>query len=1040
MSVFSDVKNWMRQPECLKLKYDMFPDPNGEAVRQEDFFFNVTCCGYCEVAADKVDVYYWPTPNADTSCQSIVGDEVSNIADGATTNAQGDAYWGCMYTIPVRERDHFSDSLDFLITASLTTIESMTFKAYVYNPWDPSPCGNITSSASPQFNQTTRVPNNTATLRPRAHSLLAGGNVSTAVLGTFTFTSPSIYVGFKGLRGGDNCGSTSIPTTTVAFDPGELSTIVGPVEVAFSSSKVFNPADLPCPPQSVMSENWYTPLPGVPYRPYFAFPEKIRRVIPDFAYCNAFYFNAFDPPRTLKPVDALDPPTTTVHPTPTSQAPRPNSVLDPGPTKTPSKMDPGRPIFPQLGHATHGSDPKQADSRGASGAIGNLGAGGNAGTGGDPSLGGVSGAGENSAAGRDPDTSSGDGNQPSAVAIGAESATPTTKDSKAQQPVIPGQSTPQSNPSGGSVHGDLGQGGGSPGNGISGSDSQGSTPQASDPQSGDPQSGDPQGGDSQGGNSLGSDAQNGDPQGSNGQGSVNLGSAGSSDPGSSGPGSDPGSSGSLGSDSHGSNPSSNPQLSGDEDGSPTTIQLGRESHTGPTTIHLGNEGGKQTAKGAAAFGPGFDAPLIHPGQPGQLADPGSNVDSNGQPSVVTIASEFLTISNPSAVPIAGTVLTPGGQGVHVGGTPVTLGPSGNLVIGSSARHVASRSVLTIAGNIVTANPTSFSIAGTVVQAGQPAVTVSGVAVSLGTSGNLVVGGNTRPTPPLAITTNGITATFARNSQVAVDGSTLSVGGPGVTVGGKHVSVGASGLIIGSTTIAIPTPASAGTTSFILTTDGVAVTIAPNSQVAVDGSTLSVGGPGVTVSGKPVSVGSAGLIIGSNTIAIPTPASPVNGGASSVLTVDGQVITFLQSSRVAVDGQTLRIGEQAATIDGSILMSVGSSGLVIGSDSIASPIFPAATSSPSVLATDGQIVSSRPSTLIVIDGTTLSDGGPAATITASGTVEIVSLGPGGLVIGSGTSSLPVESTPTSTVKGGSGKTTAINWWSLLGGLMVMVMLL
>ena len=192
ISVFLEVKSWMRQPECLKLHHDMFPDPNHEAVFQEDLFFNVTCCGYCQVIAEKVDVYYWPLPDADTSCQSIVGDEVSSVADGATTNGNGDVYWGCTYSVPERDRDNFSNSLSLLTTASLTTIASLKFKAYAFNPWDPSPCMNITSSGSPQFNQTTAVPNNAITLRPRAHSLLAGDNISTAVLGTYTLYVPRV--------------------------------------------------------------------------------------------------------------------------------------------------------------------------------------------------------------------------------------------------------------------------------------------------------------------------------------------------------------------------------------------------------------------------------------------------------------------------------------------------------------------------------------------------------------------------------------------------------------------------------------------------------------------------------------------------------------------------------------------------------------------------------------------------------------------------------------------------------------------------------
>ena len=38
----------------------------------------------------------------------------------------------------------------------------------------------------------------------------------------------------------------------LAFVPGELSTIIGPVDGRFSSSRAFDPDDLPCPPKSIM--------------------------------------------------------------------------------------------------------------------------------------------------------------------------------------------------------------------------------------------------------------------------------------------------------------------------------------------------------------------------------------------------------------------------------------------------------------------------------------------------------------------------------------------------------------------------------------------------------------------------------------------------------------------------------------------------------------------------------------------------------------------------------------------------------------------
>lgn len=63
-------------------------DGNDANVIKEDLFLNQTCCdglSYCEVAADQVDVYYWSKPDANTSCQSIIGDGVSDLAVGATT-------------------------------------------------------------------------------------------------------------------------------------------------------------------------------------------------------------------------------------------------------------------------------------------------------------------------------------------------------------------------------------------------------------------------------------------------------------------------------------------------------------------------------------------------------------------------------------------------------------------------------------------------------------------------------------------------------------------------------------------------------------------------------------------------------------------------------------------------------------------------------------------------------------------------------------------------------------------------------------------
>ena len=74
-------------------------------------------------------------------------------------------------------------------------------------------------------------------------------------------TSPSIYVNFYSLSATDDCGYVGgkqeiIESTILAFEPGELSTVAGPL-VSFVNGKdkatsVYDFADLPCPPTSVM--------------------------------------------------------------------------------------------------------------------------------------------------------------------------------------------------------------------------------------------------------------------------------------------------------------------------------------------------------------------------------------------------------------------------------------------------------------------------------------------------------------------------------------------------------------------------------------------------------------------------------------------------------------------------------------------------------------------------------------------------------------------------------------------------------------------
>ena len=176
LKVFPNLKDWMRSEECD----DGFKDYQRSIGNGNDFPDNETsiCCNTCYINADDVDIYYWPVPNADTSCLNIIGDKVDPPLYGATTDANKTTYWGCTPTTPLAGKT-------IITTARMTSIGSVTFKQSLFNPWSGDPCGATsvttgTSSAMPVKN-----------LQVRGHSLIAsasGGNGSATIVTTNGFT------------------------------------------------------------------------------------------------------------------------------------------------------------------------------------------------------------------------------------------------------------------------------------------------------------------------------------------------------------------------------------------------------------------------------------------------------------------------------------------------------------------------------------------------------------------------------------------------------------------------------------------------------------------------------------------------------------------------------------------------------------------------------------------------------------------------------------------------------------------------------------
>lgn len=379
-------------------------------------------------------------------------------------------------------------------------------------------------------------------------------------------------------------------------------------------------------------------------------------------------------------------------------------------------------------------------------------------------------------------------------------------------------------------------------------------------------------------------------------------------------------------------------------------------------------------------------------------------------SIFTIGAQTFT-ANPTGFNIDNTVIFPGDPARTVDGTSISLDKSGVLAIGSSTVSLTnpSTTVLAVAGQTFTPNPSAFSIAGSIVSAGGPAVTIDGTTVSLDQSGALAIGSTTisltdpSPTPfaPEAFTVAG--QTFTPNpSAFSIAGTTVSVDGPAITVSGTVVSLGQSGALrIGSSTISLASP-SDPSPSKVYTIAG--QTFTPNpSAFPIANTIISAGGPAATIDGTIISLGQSGaLAIGSSTVHLPTQSyTPFN----KAYTVAGQTFTP-NPSAFPIANTIISAGGPAATIDGTII-SLGRSGaLAIGSSTIISLDPPSDPPPSKIYTVAGQTFTPNPSAFPVA-GTTISAGGPAATVNGI----ILTLQPSGtLLLGSSTIIIPLSSIP------------------------------
>lgn len=191
LSAMREVKSWMRTPDCAS----MFHGRVG----------GIGCCGEGYIDAENADIYYWPEPDANTACLSIIGDKVNPWDYGATTD-KGVTYWGCKAMEPKTltttswienpSRGLVSSVImtvveTILTTAQMTTIGSVTFKQSLVSPWTTGACLKEVA-ASPESSASAKALTSQAITRinslvvPYSMTSAGGLPVSTVVSGDFT--------------------------------------------------------------------------------------------------------------------------------------------------------------------------------------------------------------------------------------------------------------------------------------------------------------------------------------------------------------------------------------------------------------------------------------------------------------------------------------------------------------------------------------------------------------------------------------------------------------------------------------------------------------------------------------------------------------------------------------------------------------------------------------------------------------------------------------------------------------------------------------
>ena len=179
-------------------------------------------------------------------------------------------------------------------------------------------------------------------------------------------------------------------------------------------------------------------------------------------------------------------------------------------------------------------------------------------------------------------------------------------------------------------------------------------------------------------------------------------------------------------------------------------------------------------------------------------------------------------AEPSAAVIDGITLTPGGSGTEINGNSIQLEQGGTLVVGTSrlvlpTAQEATPSAFNLEGLTVQLDPSAVLVNGITLTPGGPGLSIDGSRVSLEQGRTLDIGTShfglpsaAQQTPPNGFNLDGLTVQ-ARPSAIVVNGVTLTPGAPGTSIDGSSVSLESGGTLdIGTGRFAIPTGPANGT--------------------------------------------------------------------------------------------------------------------------------------------------------------------------------------------------------------------------------------